>query len=79
MKTNVYIDGYNLFYGCLKHTIDIGIIIPVRKHSQRPVNARLSNHANWTRSYILDEELANNHLPNKIPTNKKAIIKPKYW
>ena len=22
MKTNVYIDGYNLFYGCLKHSND---------------------------------------------------------
>ncbi|MBS9780713.1 MAG: NYN domain-containing protein [Moraxellaceae bacterium] len=63
----------------LKDTINIGIIIPVRKHSKRPVNARLSNHANWTRSYILDEELKNSHLPNKISTNKKAIIKPKYW
>ena len=22
MKTIIYVDGYNLFYGCLKHSLD---------------------------------------------------------
>ncbi len=63
----------------LGEKIQIGIIIPVRKNSKRPTNERLSKHANWTRSYILDKELANSHLADKIPTNKKPIVKPDYW
>ncbi len=63
----------------LANNIQIGIIIPVRKHSKRPTNERLSKHADWTRSYILDEELTNSHLPNKVPTKKKPIVKPDYW
>jgi uncharacterized LabA/DUF88 family protein len=62
----------------------IGVVIPVRKPKpnqkhRRPPNNRLSEQANWTRHYLTDEELANNQLPDKIPTRKKPILKPNYW
>lgn len=59
--------------------IQIGIVIPVRDNSRRPANQRLSQHADWTRSYITDDELANSQLPTKIATKKKPILKPSYW
>lgn len=61
------------------NTITIGVVIPVRVDSRRPPNQRLSQYADWTRSYITDEELASSQLPDKIPTNKKPILKPDYW
>ncbi len=67
----------------LREKIQIGIIIPVRKPEDgkphRPGNKQLSEHADWERRYISDEELAQSHLPNKIPTKKKPILKPSYW
>lgn len=63
----------------LGNNIKIGVIIPVRQNARRPPNQRLSQYADWTRSYIRDEELANSHLPEKIPTKKKPILKPDYW
>ncbi len=62
----------------------IGVVIPVRKpkfneKQRRPANNRLSDKANWTRRHILDEELSASHLPDKIATRKKPILKPKYW
>ncbi|ERL54304.1 NYN domain-containing protein [Psychrobacter aquaticus] len=60
-------------------TIIIGIIIPIRSNSRRPQNERLSKYADWTRSYITDDELADSHLPDKVPTAKKPILKPEYW
>lgn len=60
-------------------TIIIGIVIPIRANSRRPPNQKLSKYADWTRSYITDEELANSQLPDKIPTSKKPILKPEYW
>ena len=60
-------------------TVVIGIIIPIRANSRRPQNQRLSQYADWTRSYITDDELADSHLPDKVPTKKKPILKPEYW
>lgn len=63
--------------------INIGLILPIRKtsneKSHRPGNKHLSNFANWTRKSITGEELQKSHLPEKIPTKKKPIIKPAYW
>jgi hypothetical protein len=62
----------------------IGVVIPARnpepnqKH-RRPPNSRLSVQANWTRHYLTHEELANSHLPDKVPTRKIPILKPNYW
>lgn len=64
-------------------TIQIGIVIPLRQPEphkpKRPPNQRLSKYANWTRDYLTHDELANSHLPLKIPTSKKTIFKPDYW
>lgn len=64
-------------------SITIGVILPIRKpvsgKVHRPPNAQLSKYANWTRTHITSDELKNSHLPNKIPTNKKPILKPEYW
>lgn len=60
-------------------SIVIGIIIPVKASSLRPPNQRLSKYADWTRSHIKDEELADSQLPEKIATKKKPILKPSYW
>ncbi|MGM0594796.1 MAG: NYN domain-containing protein [Pseudomonadota bacterium] len=67
----------------LGDTRKLGVVIPMRKPhgntTRRPANQRLSDRADWTRSHITDEELANSQLPEKIPTRKKPIIKPAYW
>lgn len=60
----------------------IGLILPRKQptnEKSRPANAGLSSLANWTRSYILDEELEKFQLPEKVPTKKKPAIKPDYW
>ncbi len=61
----------------------IGLILPRRQpkgdEKNRPANAGLSDLANWTRSYIMDEELEKFQLPEKVPTKKKPAIKPDYW
>lgn len=59
----------------------IGVILPIRKanRSQRPGNEQLKRNADWTRSHILPDELSSSHLPKKIPTKKKPILKPEYW
>ena len=61
----------------------VGVIIPIRKNTSdnkhRPANQGLSNLADWTRSYITDEELSSSWLDDKIATNKKPILKPEYW
>ena len=61
------------------NAVTIGVIIPIRKDSCRPKNQSLSQYADWTRSYITDDELADSHLPDKVPTKKKPILKPEYW
>ncbi len=61
------------------NAVTIGVIIPIRKDSRRPKNQSLSQYADWTRSYITDDELADSHLPDKVPTKKKPILKPEYW
>lgn len=60
--------------------VKIGVIIPIRNTTTgRPANTKLSVHADWTRKYITEEELADSQLPHLIPTLKKPIRKPDYW
>lgn len=63
--------------------IKMGLIIPARKptgkKTHRPANQQLGKYADWTRKHITDNELTNVHLPEKIPTRKKPIVKPHYW
>ena len=66
----------------LGEQIRIGVVIPVPKPTEkahRPPNKKLSDYADWTRRYILDNELKNCLLPDLIPTKKKPIRKPEYW
>lgn len=59
--------------------ICLGVVIPTRARAHRPGNGQLSEHADWTRRHITDQELTTSHLPMRIPTQKKPIIKPDYW
>jgi uncharacterized LabA/DUF88 family protein len=62
----------------------IGLITPIREphdgsEKSRRASISLEKLADWTRHYILDEELKNSLFPEKIPTRKKPIIKPSHW
>lgn len=63
----------------------IGLIAATRKptddrgHGMNYANKSLSNLADWTRSYITDDELSGSQLDEKIPTMKRPIEKPDYW
>ena len=57
-----------------------GLLAPLPEPSatdpDRRVATSLQEHAG-TRRYLRHDELA--HLPHKVPTRKKPIIKPMYW
>lgn len=64
--------------------IKIGVVMPIIPTSKNQKNARrisgsLDELSDWTRDYILDDELEKSQLPDKIPTNKKPVIKPSHW
>ncbi|NOQ93365.1 MAG: NYN domain-containing protein [Methylophaga sp.] len=63
--------------------ITLGLIIPrpkpIASQPSRPPNKSLSQYVHWTRNYILDQECQHAQFPDKIPTNKKPILKPEYW
>lgn len=61
--------------------IEIGIITPRTgtKGNKRPPNSKLRTLADWTRDYIKPDLLIKHQLPDKIPTGKKPIRKPKHW
>jgi len=66
-------------------TIQTGLILPRPKpknsnpSKQLPTNKTLSDLSDWTRSYVLEEELKQFQFPDKVPTHKKPAIKPDYW
>ena len=62
----------------------IGVATPGRPlrtdgSSHRAISKSLARHADWTRKYILDEELVRAQLPMRVPTRKKPIDKPGHW
>ena len=65
--------------------IHTGLILPRPKPIEsangkhRPANKTLSDLSNWTRSYVLEEELKQFQFPDKVPTKKKPAVKPDYW
>jgi hypothetical protein len=63
--------------------IELGLIIPKPKPlnqlKARPANKGVSQYANWTRKYILDEECKKALLADVVPTHKKPIYKPTHW
>lgn len=64
LRTRVYVDGYNFYYGCLK---------------ERWPNADLAKHCSWVRSHITDGELASSQLPRVVVGGKKPTLKPDSW
>ena len=64
--------------------IKIGLILPGKPKEDgvdptRPKPKYLDNYSHWTRNIILDSELEDSLLPEKITTNKGPIRKPDYW
>jgi len=64
--------------------IVLGVVAPVRPPSaqasaHRRVSRALSDHATWTRHYLLDDELLASQLPTKVSTGKKPIRRPAHW
>lgn len=64
--------------------IVLGVVTPRRPpdagvRSHRMVSSSLAEHADWTRHYLLDSELQNAQLPDRIHTGKKPIRKPPHW
>lgn len=63
--------------------IMLGVIQPIRPpqvpNQVRRTSGSLALHATWVHNSISDLELQNSQLPPLIPTNKKPILKPKYW
>ena len=61
----------------------IGLVMPLRAKDDAQArgapNKRLTQHANWVRHYIRDEELAWSQLPQNVPTKKKPASKPSHW
>ncbi len=60
----------------------VGIVAPLPEPTaarHRRGNTELEKLSNWTRHYILDDELAKSQLPDVVPTKKKASRKPPHW
>jgi 6-hydroxy-3-succinoylpyridine 3-monooxygenase len=56
----------------------IGLISPVREGTSK-FNRELEKHADWTRSHILNEELAASQLPPMVRIGHSAVHKPLSW
>lgn len=56
----------------------LGLVVPTRNHQRSP-NGDLSRLADWTRSSILDTELAAARLPNMVRWNRRAVHRPLSW
>lgn len=59
--------------------LTLGLILPRRPAGSRPTTGSLMQLVNWTRSHILDDELAAAQLPSRVPTRRKPADKPAYW
>ncbi|MGS0621230.1 NYN domain-containing protein [Xanthomonas oryzae] len=64
-------------------TIVLGVVTPrrppVEGEADRRVSVSLSSRADWTRQYILDDELAAAQLPTRVRKPGKPIDKPGHW
>lgn len=63
--------------------VKIGLIMPLPLHDDgkkgRPASKSLTKLAQWSRSYIRDDELRQALLPTIVPTRKKPARKPAHW
>lgn len=61
----------------------IGVVAPLKPtlagEGIRRVSASLMASANWTRRYLLDDELLAAQLPAQVATFKAPARKPEYW
>lgn len=62
-------------------TITLGVVAPRRPPDVgatlgRAFSSSLDRQADWTRAYLLDEELVRAQLPERVHTGKKPIRKP---
>lgn len=66
-----------------KPDFKIGVVMPVtpskKGEESRRISGSLDELATWTRRHLLDDELQQALLPEKIPTKKKPILKPPHW
>lgn len=60
-------------------TLGLGLVLPRRPDGGRPAAGSLMQLVDWTRSHILDRELAQSQLPARMPTKRKPADKPAYW
>jgi 6-hydroxy-3-succinoylpyridine 3-monooxygenase len=62
-----------------EHTsVVVGLISPVRTGTSK-FNRQLEKHAHWTRTHILDEELAASQLPPMVRVSSGVVHKPLSW
>lgn len=59
--------------------LPVGLILPRHPNSKRPPAGSLQALSQWTRQYLLDEELSASQFSTRVPTRKKPADKPDYW
>lgn len=64
--------------------IMIGVVMPIHPPvpgagTHRRASGSLANHAHWILANMVDDQLCNAQLPEKIATKKKPILKPNHW
>ena len=72
---------------CLRFTkndaphIRMGLVTPLKHVNYRPSasNQRLTQHCDWVRRYIREEELAGSQLSPVVHTGRKPVHKPEHW
>ena len=59
--------------------MNIGIVFPINEKSPRVSSKEFKDISHWEWKRISNSDLEYSQLPQKIPTHKKAIIKPLEW
>jgi hypothetical protein len=61
--------------------VRLGLVTPLAFHNYRPSasNKRLTQHCDWVRRYIRQEELASSQLRPVVHTGRKPARKPGHW
>lgn len=68
------------FSKSVNNDLRIGIISPRPQNDDISTNmSTIYQYADWHLPYISSELLLQHQLPERIPTNKRPIIKPDYW
>jgi hypothetical protein len=59
--------------------INRGVVFPVSENAKRIVSNKFDQWCHWSWKKLSNNDLAYSQLPDKIPTNKKPILKPVSW